>query len=97
MNQSQKKREKRKAKKQQEMELKAIAEAKALKELDKKRKADYLEAKARGMPLPVEKQFKKKVLPKKVIPDADGAWEVTDIKKSVLVEQDDSEEDSLSD
>lgn len=43
-----------------------------------------------------QKILKKKVLPKKVIADKEGSWEVVDQKKSILVEEEDGE-DSLSD
>ena len=41
--------------------------------------------------------MKKKVVPKKTIKDAEGNWEVTDEKKSILVEANSDGEQSLSD
>ena len=97
VNQSAKKREKRKQKKAQEKELQAILEQRKRQQAEEKAKEDYLKAKSEGRQLPNQKQFVRKVIPKKTIVDEQGSWEVVDQKKSVLVEKTSDDEGSESD
>jgi len=102
-NQSKKKRDKRKAKKEKEQQLKAEEEEKkrekamveakkALAEKGKKSLVKNINISDDGSTVTVDgKVLKKKVLPRKKIADAEGGldWEVTEKKKTVIVEEED--------
>ena len=96
VNQSKKKRDKRKAMKDKQQELDRVLAEQKRKEYEVKAREEYLAARAQGIETknPTGKILKKKAVPKKKIADERGDWEVVDLKKSVIVEQDGSDEDS---
>ena len=99
VNQSQKKREKRKMQKEQEKMKTIQAGIKATEEQKNKAKLAYqdmMKNSKHGQKTEEGKVLKKKAIPKKVVSDETGSWEVVDSKKSVLVEEDDSADSDLS-
>lgn len=92
VNQSQKKREKRKIKKQEEERRQKLQEEEKARKAFEKAKKD---AAAAGKPFEPLQKLKKKILPKKVIHDMEGDWEVVDKKQTVYIEEEPDSDDSV--
>jgi len=99
VNQSQKKREKRKLKKEEEQRAVAIEAARKLSKEAARQKEIYFSKLEKGMkPQDIQisasgKVLKRKVVPKKIVKDEGGGdWEVVDQKKTMIVEEDQSDD-----
>lgn len=92
VNQSQKKREKRKLKKMEEERKEKLAEEEKARKAYEKAKKEAAES---GKPLEPVQRLKKKVLPKQVIHDMEGDWEVVDKKQTVFVEEEADSDESV--
>ena len=94
VNQSKKKRAKRNLKKAKEREEAALAEARAKEKEDAALRAKLREGRSEGKFLnAVGKVIKKKTAPKKKVVDDNGnEWQVVDQRKTLIVEETDSDD-----
>ena len=98
VNQSKKKREKRKVKKEVEMKELVLKQTEETRIAQHKARMAYQDLIMNGDQSQVKtengKVLKKKVIAKKTVTDSQGTWEVVDKKQTVIVEEEDADNDS---